>query len=154
MHWEAIVKQLSLCAWRPLSCKLAGRGRWSVEIQLEAIIDRVWRCTLRPWSMEIGDMHLQAGNECVRRCTWRAWSSALAVSNWVRLEIHFEVVIERVWRFTWRPGSIEIGQDLVEGRGMACLVLKLYSSVRQLDHCTLLESWPRVVDHVGRHAKC
>ena len=40
--------------WRPWSCELAGHNRASLEIHLEAMMERVWRCTGRQWSSEIG----------------------------------------------------------------------------------------------------
>jgi hypothetical protein len=61
------------------------------ELQLQAVIDRVWRCTWRPRSSELRavlvgrdrsslEMHLEEGIECT--------------------EMHREAVIERVWRCT------------------------------------------------------
>jgi len=64
-------------------------------------------------------MHLEAVIERVRRCTWRPWSSefgeALAGHDRVNSEMHLEAVIERVWRCTWRPWSSGFG-DALGGR--------------------------------------
>ena len=60
-----------------------GRDRASLEIHLEAMIERVWRYTWRPRSSEFGD--------------------TVAGHNRANLEIHFEAAIELVWRCTCRP---------------------------------------------------
>jgi len=84
--------------------------RRSLTMDLEAVIERVERCTWGPRSSEFGDAlggrdrsNLEAVIKRVWRCTWRPWSCELGGRNWASLEIHLEVVIERVWRCTWRP---------------------------------------------------
>jgi len=89
-------------------------------MHLEAVIERVWRCTWRPrsswtqrctWrpqSSDFGDGF--AGRDRVtQRCTWRPWSSefgdAQGGRDRVTSRMHLEAVIERVWRCTWRPRS-------------------------------------------------
>jgi len=67
----------------------------------EAVIERVWRCTLRPRLSELGN----ALGGCDRR-------------DRARLEMHFEAVIERVWRCNWRPRLIEL-RDALRGRDRA-----------------------------------
>jgi len=47
-----------------------GRDRVNLEMHSEAVIERVWRCTWRPWSCELGGR------------------------NRASLEIHLEAVIE------------------------------------------------------------
>jgi len=69
--------------------------RRALTIYLEAMIERVWRCTWRPRLSELRDA--QGGHD-------RA-----------RLEMHFQVVIERVWRRTWRPRLSEL-RDALGGR--------------------------------------
>jgi len=69
--------------------------RRSLTMYLEAIMKRVERCTLRPWSSEFGD--------------------ALAGRDRVKWEMLLEAVIDRVWWCTWRPWSIEIGGVLGGG---------------------------------------
>jgi len=63
-----------------------------------AVIEQVWRYTWRPWLSEFGDMQLEA--IMVRTC--RPWSSesrdSLGGRDRVNLEMHSEIVIERVWR--------------------------------------------------------
>jgi len=49
---------------------------------LQAISERVWRYTLRPWSSDFGD--------------------ALGRRDWASVEIHSRAMIERDWRSTWR----------------------------------------------------
>jgi len=53
------------------------------EMHLEAVIERVWRCTWRPRLSELRD--------------------SLGGRDRVSLEMQFEVVIKRVWRCTFRP---------------------------------------------------
>jgi hypothetical protein len=103
----------------------------SWTIHFEVVIERVWRCTVRPWSIEFGDaladldwlnseMHLEAGIERVWRCTWRPGSTALRDTlggrDWVSLEIQLETEIEWTQRCTWRPWSSEFGGVLGGGR--------------------------------------
>jgi len=59
-----------------------GRDRGSLEMQLEAMIERLWRCTWRPRSSEFGD--------------------ALGGRNQGSLEMNLQPVIERVWMMTGR----------------------------------------------------
>jgi len=95
------------------------------DIHSEAVIKRVWRCTVRLRSS-------------VFRCTWRQWSSevgdALAGHNRVNLEMHCKAVIGWVCRCTCRLWTKEIGGVLGGGgsqdsRWEAHGVLILYSSV-------------------------
>jgi len=80
--------------------------RRSWTMYLEAVIERVERCTWRPWSSEFGDapggrdgvnseMHLEAVIERVWRCTLRPWSSevgdAIGDRDWVNSEMHSEL---------------------------------------------------------------
>jgi len=58
------------------------------------------------------EMHSEIVIERVRRCTWRPWWSKLAGHNRVCMEIHVEALIEQVWRWTWRPWSSEFGDTL------------------------------------------
>jgi hypothetical protein len=79
-----------MCTCRPWECILRGRNWVSLEIyvkgddhmNLEAVIEREWRCTWRLWSSEFGHMHLEAMNvedviERVWSCTGRSWSSEI-----------------------------------------------------------------------------
>jgi len=59
--------------------------RPSLSMYLEAMIERVERCTWRPWSSEFGD--------------------ALWGRDRARLEMQLEAIIERVWWCTLRPWS-------------------------------------------------
>jgi len=58
----------------------------------EAVIERVWRCTERPWLSEFGD--------------------ALWGRDWARLEMQLETEIEWTQRCTGRPWSSEFGHAL------------------------------------------
>jgi len=98
--------------------------RHSLAIYLEAVIDRVWRCTWRPRSSELRDaqggrdrpsleMHLKTEIEWTHWCTWRPWSSefghAYGGRDRVNSEMHSEAVTKPVWRCTCRLWSSEIG---------------------------------------------
>jgi len=54
------------------------------------------------------EMHMEAVIERVWRCTWRPSSSEFGGSSHLGVKIHLEAVIERVWRCTWRPSSCEL----------------------------------------------
>jgi len=84
-------------------------------MHLEAVIDRVWRCTGRPRSSELRDE--LGGQDRV---------------NW---ELHLEAVIVRVWRFTWRPRSSELRAAL-EGRDRASLEMHLEAEIEWTESCT------------------
>jgi len=99
MHLEAVIVR----PCRPWSCKLGGRDRASLEIHLEAVIERVWRCTPRLWSSEVGGAHGRLG-----------WCE-LGGRNQASLEIHLEPVIEQVSRCTPRPSSSEFEGALLQG---------------------------------------
>jgi len=62
---------------------LGGYDPVSLEMPLEAMKVRVWRCTGRPWSCECRD--------------------ASGGRDKASLEMHLKAVIERVWRCTCRP---------------------------------------------------
>jgi hypothetical protein len=77
---------------------LGGRDRVNSEMHLEAVIERVWRCTWRPRSSEFGDAF--GGHDHVtQRCTGRPWSSefgdALAGHDQARSEEYLEAVDRR-----------------------------------------------------------
>ena len=65
-------------------------------MQLEAVIERVWRCTRRQWSSECVDA--PAGHD----------------------RANLDGVNERVWRYTWGPWSSEFGNAFA-GRNPASL---------------------------------
>jgi len=67
----------------------------SLMMYLEAMIERVWRCTGKPWSSEFGD--------------------ALGGRDRVNSEMHLEAMREQVWRCTWRPRLSEL-RDAFGGR--------------------------------------
>jgi len=105
--------------------------RCSITLYLEAVIDRIWRCTSRPRWSELGDalgggdrasleMHLETEIEWTHRCTWRPWSSdfghALGGRDRVKSEMHSEAVTERVSRCTCSLWSSEIRGVLGGGR--------------------------------------
>jgi len=48
------------------------------------------------------EMHLEAMIERVWRCTWRLRSSELRDALGGHDRANFQAVIERVWRYTWR----------------------------------------------------
>jgi len=84
--------------------------RRSFKMYLEAVNERVWGCTWRPWSCEPAgrnrtslEIHLEALIEQIWRCTWRQWWCELGGRIQARLEIHLDTVIERIGWCTWRP---------------------------------------------------
>jgi len=92
MYFLDRIKQVRRWTWRPRVSELrdALRGWDSVNLQmnLEAVIRRVWRCTWMPGS-----------------CTPGCW-------DWASLEMHWEAGPERVYTCTEGPWSIKIGQEL------------------------------------------
>ena len=113
MHLEAEIEWTQRCSWRLWQSEfgdaLAGRDRVNSAMHLEGMIEKVWRCTLRRWLSEFGDalvgcdragleMHCEAAIE-------RAWRYPLGVCNFLNLM----AMILRVWKYTCRPWSIEIG---------------------------------------------
>jgi hypothetical protein len=75
--------------------EFGGRNRPSVEIQLEAVSERVCRYTGQPYSREFGD--------------------TLGGCDRASLEMHLVAIIEQVWRYTWRPYLGKIG-DVLDGQ--------------------------------------
>jgi len=113
-----IAQTTSVTPVSPYNC-----GR-SLTMIMEAMIERVWRCTWRLGLSELRDtlggrdrasleMHWDAMIEWVWRCTLRPWSSkvgdAIGDRDWVNSEMHREAVNEWVWRCTCRLWSREIG---------------------------------------------
>jgi hypothetical protein len=49
---------LGICTWRPWLCELGGCDCTTIEVNLEAVIESVWKCTWRPWSSKIGGVHV------------------------------------------------------------------------------------------------
>ena len=112
------------------------------------MIERVWRCTWRPWSCELEgcdqarlEMQLEAMIKRVWRCTWRPWLCKLGAHNCVSLEIHLEAVIERICRCTWRPWSCELG-----GPNCASLEIHLEDVMERVWRCT----WRSSSGEIGR----
>jgi len=67
--------------------------RRSLTMYLEAMIERVERCTWRPWSSKFGDA--LGGRD-------RELRDALGGRDWASLEMHLQAMIERDWRSTWK----------------------------------------------------
>jgi hypothetical protein len=93
LDWlQAVLQSNSRCAWKwwssELSDKIWGCDRVSLEMHVDATIERIWRNTWRQWSHENWDGHQDRD-----RAT---------------LEIHLEAVIKPVWRCTCRPSSCEL----------------------------------------------
>jgi len=83
MDWlQAGLKSNSSCAWKWQSSEprdtLWGRDRASLEIHLDAVVEHIWRYTLRPGSSEHRD--------------------ALRDHDRMSLEMHMEAMIVRTWR--------------------------------------------------------
>jgi len=123
------------CTWRLWASDLGdvlGRcDRARFKTHLEAMIERVWRCTWRPPLCKIGgridarlEIYVEAVIERVWRCTWKPeWSKigdALGGCNRAGLEMHFETMIVQ----TWRPWSYEL-RDALGGCDRASLKMLL-----------------------------
>ena len=123
IYFEALMELVWKCTWR------RDRVNWGMHV--EAVIDRVWRWTGRPWSSEFVDalegrdevnsvMHLEAMIKQIWTCTWRPWSSefgnALGGRDWVISKMHSEAVTQRVWRCSCMLWSSKIGGVLGGGR--------------------------------------
>ena len=95
------------------------------EMQLEALIERIWRCTWRPRLSEHGDglgghnraslesTHrpgssklreaLEGDNRVSWRCTCRPLSSEFGDALGDYNRVNLVAMMEQVWRCTWRP---------------------------------------------------
>jgi len=92
---------------------LAAGGAWDqIEVRLKMTIEWTQRYTPRPWSSEFGD--------------------ALAGCDWVNLEMHSEIVIERVWLCPCRPWLCELG-----GRNRASVEMHLEAVIERVWRYTL-----------------
>jgi len=102
---------LERCTWRPWSCEPVGRNQASLEIcleaeivwtqnmHLEAVIDRVWRCTSRLWSSEIQEV-LGGG-----RFGWRRDGSWDCI-HWFTCNCeNVESWVQHLWRDVELAGS-------------------------------------------------
>ena len=105
---------------------LRGRACGSLEMHLEAIIEHIWRHTLRAWSNKLRDalgggsrayleIHLEAVFKQIWKCNWRSWSCELGVCNHASLEMDLQAIIELVSRYTWRQWSSEL-RDALQDR--------------------------------------
>jgi hypothetical protein len=87
------------CIWRlrssNLKIHLEAENKLNSEMDLEVVIDRVWR-------LGNSEMHLEAEIKRLWRCIWRPRScnSEMHLEAEIHLsaEMHLEVIIERVWR--------------------------------------------------------
>jgi len=129
--------------WPLLLNNILGGHDWaSLEMHLEAKNEWTQRCTWRPWSSQflhvhggrdselrdplVGcdwaslDMHFETGMEWTQRCTGRSSSSefghALGGRDRVNSEMHSEADTARVWTWTCRLWSSEIGGVVGGGR--------------------------------------
>jgi len=113
LDWlQAAIESNLWWAWKRGSSELRdtleGRDRASVEMDLEAVVERIWRYTWRPWSSELRD--------------------ALRDPDRASVLMHLEAMNMR----TWTPWSSEFGRVLRGSRWMARRVLRLFSSVSEL----------------------
>jgi hypothetical protein len=83
--------------------------RHILRIYLNAMIERVWRCTCRPRTSGLSD--------------------ALGGADRLSLEKHLETVIERVWRCNWSLRLSELS-DPLGGRDSASLDMHLESEIQ------------------------
>ena len=139
------------------------------------MIERVWIYTWRPWSSELTDAlwgrdrmslmthlggidcsNLEAGIKQVWLYTWGLESSeprdALWSCNWARLEMYFEAMIKRGWWRTWQQSTAAV-LSADENLFISYLTHNRGSMMRWLDICTIMDSWLKAVDLVGRHTR-
>ena len=64
----------------------------------------------------------------------------------MRLEMHLEAVIERDWRYTWRPCSCEL-----VGRNRASLEIHLEAMIKGVWRCTWMPRLSEIGDALGGH---
>jgi len=150
LDWlQAVLESNSRCAWKWISTELRdtlqGCDRASLEMHFEALIERVWRCTLRPWSGEWGDAiggrdhaNLEAINEQAWRCTLRPWSSEFGDELWGHDRASLEMQLETVIVPTWRPESGEFG-DALWGHDRVSFEMQLETEIEWTQRCT---GWP------------
>jgi len=94
---------------------LGGWYRVNSEMQMEAVIERIWRCT---WTARLTNfrhalgrhdwtslkMNLEAMIKWPRRCNWRPWS--------MQFVMHLDAEREWTQRCIWRPWSSKCGNAL------------------------------------------
>jgi len=86
------------------------------------------------------------------RCTSRWRSSQISVTlggrDWVSWELNFEAVIERVWRFAWRPRSSEL-RDPLGSHDRASLEMHLEYEIEWTQRCTERPRMSKLRDALG-----
>jgi len=114
---------------------LAVGGAWEqFEVHLKMTIEWAQRYTPRPWSSDFGDS-LGGGNRVyleihLEAVIERGWGYALGGHDGA----NFQAVIERVWRYTWRPRSSEFG-DALGGRDRSSLEMHWEAEMEWTQRC-------------------
>ena len=96
LHLVTEIERTERCTWRQRSSEFGDALGDHGRVNLQAIIEWVWRYTWRPRSSEL------------RRCIWKPWSIEFGDAS--------EAVTERVWRRTCRLWSSEIGRVVGGGQ--------------------------------------
>jgi len=121
------------------------------EIPSKAVVTQHWRYTRSWWRSVIGDtlgsidgVNLEMHSEmvidrvcwCFQRLKWRIFEDRLGGCEWVWWgDTHYEIMIELVWRCTWRLFSCELG-DILGGCKSACLEICSWRRwLRKLGSC-------------------
>jgi len=133
---RSLKMHLIKCVWDALG----DRDQLNSEIRLEAMIQRLWRCTWRRKSSEFRNtlgghdrVNLQMHSEIVIEQDWRCtWGGR----NRPSLEIHLEAVIHWVWRCTLRLWPSEFGDALA---GYDITRLGEYLDVVDLEGCAMAD---------------
>jgi hypothetical protein len=88
----AVIEQVWACSWRPWSINwgdsFGGGNRASLEIHLEAAIERDWR----PLSTEFGDALAGHNGASLKICTWSPWAWDLEGRNRASLDKNLKAV--------------------------------------------------------------
>jgi len=124
MYLNAMFEQIWTNNSRPRSSEVrvaqGVRDRGKVQMQLQAVIERVW-------------LHLETEIQWTQRCTGRQWSSefghALGGCDRVNSVMHLEAMIERSWWRTWRQWSTELIYAL-RACDRATLVMHLLAMIK------------------------
>jgi len=134
--------------WRFRAIQVAPENdnRVNLEMHSEALIQRLWRCTLRHWFSDSGDalgcanweylgIYMDTVTKWTKRYPPRLYSSEFGDALGSHCRVNLEAVIEQVWRYTWRPWS-----NRFRGRNHLAWEMHLQAIIIQPSSATTLVS--------------